>query len=793
MSLAQLAPIQVFLSPGATPQRSFGISSILATLTSEQYSKFIEATGGLSTLALTPASVASTLDDLGITSTERAYEDATKHFTGERVPELAYLAYRGVADQTYNQTVQILPETGTTDRASVGLYALTDVEGGPYSYDSPGLAQTVTLTVEDAGGGNGATGTYTVQDGDGRTFTYDSGGFNVWTFTVTAAAAGLYSVTVNGEVYSYTASGGDSIEDIRDGVFADMINFNVHPPHPEWTGNTVSTDAITITGNNVGESLTVTSNLGPGGTEATLVETTPIVAETTSAIATGISDAITNATTPPDNYTSSPAAAVVTITASAGFEGTDLGILGNGPSASDLTQATTQDHRELVSTVRDALDTQLTATAHPSFTNGTTGTDTITMNGTVVGQFVPVTVAAPNGNIVLLETQGVLTLRTAQTTRITIVENPADNFAWQGTYQLTAFGTMVSYAAGASETVEAVRDAIQALVDANISQVTTAVAGTIAFDMTNNTAGQPFGVTLSSPNSNQAMTDAVQSESQSIADDIDRANNDAPDAYIYINSGSSVDIEVATDHIDDIQSQFPRMHFWQSSNDAMKDTPLAGATDEGAVTFATGTRRSKGVWNPEPVTSDSTAAAYEGVVSQWVGSYTTLLPGQIQPTGRRQQGFTSRNQLTPQQELNLEARAVQYMEWVPTLGASGGQVMQRRFTPSGRMIDLQRALDQIQSVYQQLAVDFITSVPIIPYTNNGIGRVHNAVVVEGTNLLRAQGLVINDEAQYVAGRLPRVSDATQAEREAGILPVFAFNITIQLGATEIPITVNVGQ
>lgn len=793
MSLAQLAPIQVFLSPGATPQRSFGISTVLSVLTSEQYSKFVVASGGLSTLALTAQSVVTTLDDLGITSTERAFEDSTKHFTGERVPELAYLGYRGVADQTHNQTVQIVAETGTTDRASVGLYALTDIEGGPYSYNSPGLAQTVDLTVTDAGGGDGAPGTYRVQDGAGRTFLYDSGGFNLWTVVILSAAAGLYSLTVSGVVYSYTASGGDSVEDIRDGLFANTVNFVLHPAHPDWTGNKVSTDTITVTGTGVGVTLVVTANDGPGGTEASLAETAPIVPETTTTIAAGIDAAITGAVLPPTNYTSSAAVAVVTLLASAGFEGTDLGILGNGPAAPDLTQVTTQDYRELVSVVRDALDGLLTAVTHPAFINGTSGTDTLTLDGVTIGEFIPVTVAAPNGNIVLLETQSVLTIRTAQTSRITIVENPADNFSWPGSYELTAFGVMVSYVAVASETVESVRDALQALVDANISEVTTAIAGTIAFDMLNNTAGQPFGVTLSSPNSDQAMTLAVQAAGYSIADDIDRAIQDASDAYIFLNSGSAVDIQVATDHLDDIGSQFPRMHFWQSSNDDMKDTPLAGATDEGAVTFATATRRSKGVWNPEPVTAASTANAYEGVASQWVGSYTTLLPGQIQPTGRRQEKFSSRNQLPPQQELNLEARAVQYMEFVPTLGANGGQVMQRRLTPSGRMIDLQRALDQIQSVYQQLAVDYITSVPIIPYTNNGIGRVHNAVVVEGTALLVQQGLVISDEAQYVAGRLPRISDATQADQEAGILPVFAFNITIQLGATEIPITVNVSQ
>lgn len=793
MSIEQLVPIQVTLAPGATPLPQFGTSVILGELTTQQYADFIVASGGLSVLQLSPNGLTATLDSLGITAGERVYEDVTKHFSGQTVPELAYLSYRGDADKIHKQSVQILPESGTTDKASIGKYALNELEGGPYTYTSPGLAQTVTLTVTDAGGGDGAPGTYTVTDGAGRNFSYDSGGFNVWTVTVVSAAPGLYNITVSGVTYSYTATAGDSITDIRDGLFADTINFDVHPAHPDWTGNKVSTDAFTVTGNNVGETLVTATNGGPGTTEMTFAETTPIVPETVATIATGIATAITSSVPPPNNYTAVDAAAVVTITANLGFEGTDLGIAGAGPSAGDLVQATTQDFREDVVTVRDALTTALGVPSHPTFTNADSGTDTILIDGVDAGVVIPLSVSAPNDNILLVEIQGVLTLRTQQTTRITIATNPADSFAFPGNYTLTAFGTMVSYTAAASETPTTVRDAIQALVDANIPEVTTAVAGADAFDMTDNTAGETFGVTLTSPNSNAAMTQAIQTAARTIRDDIQRAIDDASDWYTVINSGSAVDIQEATDMMDDIGADTPRMHFWQSGNDAMKDTPLAGATDEGAVTFATGTRRSKGVWNPEPVTADVGANAYEGVVSQWVGNYMTRLPGQIQPTGKRQLGFTSRNRLPTQQETNLEDRAVQYMEWVPSLGPSGSQVMQRRFTPAGRLIDLQRAMDQIQSVYQTLALDYITGVDIIPYTNNGIGEVNNNVVVAGTNLLRDQGLVVSPEATYVNGRLPRVSDASQADREAGILPTFEFNITIQLGATEIPIQVNISQ
>lgn len=791
MSLAQIAPTSVVLGVAATPLPQFGTSAILGVLTTAQYGKFIAQSGGTSVIEMTPASVASLMTSLGLVAGERAYEDATAHFSQARKPEKAYLAYRGDADQIHQQTVQILPESGTTDRASLGKYSLTNVEGGPYSHTSSGVAQVVTLTVVDAGGGNGATGSYVVQDAAGLKFQYDSGGINVWTVTIATAAAGLYRLTVDGENYDYTAGAGDTIENIRDGLFAETLNTVAHPPHPDWTGNKVSTDQFTITGNNVGQSLVVSTNNGPDTIDdMTVVETTPIVPETVGAIATGIATAITGAATPPSNWTPVDAAATVTITADAGFEGTDLGIVSNGPSAGDLTQVLTTDHRDSVQSVRDALDTALAA-SHPTFVNATSGTDTLTIDGVSAGVVIGVDVSAPNDNILLSEVQGVLTLRTAQTTRITIVENPADNLAYDGTYELTAFGTQVSYVAS-SETTTSVRDAIRALVDAEISEVTTALAGADAFDMTSNTQGQTFGVVLSSPNGDAAMTQAVQSAARTIRDDIDRAITDAPDAYIFINSGTAVDIVEAQDHIDDIAASTPRFHVWQSGNDAMIDTPIAGATDEGALTFASGTLRSKGHWHPEPVSELATAKAYEGVVAAWVGSYTTLLPGQVQPSGKRLTGFTSRNRLTPTQESNLEARAVQHLEFVPSLGASGSQVSQRRLVPSGRLIDMARAIDQMQSVYQTLAADFITTQPIIHYTDLGLVEIHNAVVQRGTDFLRDQGLVI-DGPNYVAGRLPKRADATDADRQLGVTPIFDFEVTIDLGITEIIQRINVFQ
>ncbi len=780
MSLAQVVPIQVTLAPGASPLPQFGTSYIPEELTTAQYALFVAQSGALATLKLVPDGLTDTLTALGLTSADKAWEDWVQHFAGQRVPAFAYAGFKGVADKVHLQSVIISPDSGSTDRASVGTYALTDLQGGPYSHVSAGVVQVVTLTVTDAGGGFGAPGTYTVQDVDSNVYTYGSGGINLWTVTVDSADVGLYRVTVDSVDYDYTADGADTITTIRDGLFAEM-----QTAHPTWTGNTSGVDEITITGNAVGDTLTVTTNGGPSA-DMSVVETTPIVPETVAAIATAIAAAITGAVSPPALWTAAAAVADVVITAN--DAGVDLEIASNGPAAPDLTQVLTTDHRDLVSAVRDALDTLLDAATHPEFTNGVSGTDTLTITGATAGVPVIFSASAPNNNIAILETQGVLTLRTAQVSRITIIENPADSMAFDGEYKITLFGTTVSYVASA-ETVTSVRDALQTAVDANVPEVTLAAVGSTAFDMTGVTAGLPFTVAVTSPNSNGAMTHAVVTVGRSINDDVDRALIEQDDFYIVINTGSDVDIQVLTDHIDDIAATTPLMHFWQSSTDAMKDLPIAGATDVGAITKATLTRRSKGAWHPVPAAATK---AYEGAVSQWVGMYTTLLPGQIQPTNKRILGLVAREKLTATQETNLVDRAVERFEFVGTIGPAGASISQRRFTPSGRLIDMQRAIDQIADLYRRLAIDLITGNDNLPYTNPGLGQIHAGVVVRGTQLLRDQGLVVGDYT-YVAGRLPKVSDATDADRQAGITPLFNFNITIQLGITEIPIQIQIFQ
>lgn len=786
MSITQIVPIQVTLAPGATPLPQFGTSLILEELTTAQYANFIAQSGGLSTLKITPQAVPGILDDLGLTSVDKAYENVSQHFSWQRTPEFCYLGYRGVADQTHNQEVTILPDAGSNDRASVGVYALTGLQGGPYSYASPGMLQVFTLTVADAGGGDGAPGVYTVGDADGNNYTYSSGGVNVWTFTFAEVAAGLYRATVAGVDYDYTAAGSETLEEIRDGVFAQMTAV----AHPSWTGNTPTSTTITVTGNNVGEALVVTTNNGPDTIDdMTLVETQAIVTETVGAIATGIGAAITGSATPPAKWDPLVAAAVVTITAKASFIGIDLGITSSGPSSGDLVQALVTDHRETVVTVRDALDTALNTPSHPRFVNGTSGTDTITIDGVSAGDAIIFESLAPNDNIVQVETQGVLTLRTSQSTRVTINENPADSMAYDGTYELTLFGITVSYVAS-SETTTSVRNAIQALVDANIPQVSSTAVGVNIFDMTGVTPGLPFSTVASSPASDAAMTAAVQTPGRSINDDIDRALTDANDWYIHVNTGSDIDIQVATDYYDTIANSYPRMHYWQSATDAIVNDPIATATDVGAITKNTLTFRSKGAWHPVPA---SATKAYEGAVAQWV-AFTTKLPGQINPTNKRILGLTDRGVLTPTQEQNLVDKAVERFEWVPTLGPAGASISQRRFVPSGRMIDIQRALDQIKVVYQQLALDFITSTDVVPYTNAGLAQIHANVVLKGTDLLRQQGLVVGDyRYNNSENRLPKRSDASDADRQAGKAPLFSFTITIDLGITEIPQEIQVFQ
>ncbi len=99
-------------------------------------------------------------------------------------------------------------------------------------------------------------------------------GFQSWTLTVTGVVSGPYIATANQVPYPFVATGAETIEVLRDA----WIGVMAAGAHPEWLETPSSTDAIVLTSLQDGLKLDVNSNLGPTGSEVTLVETTPLTA-----------------------------------------------------------------------------------------------------------------------------------------------------------------------------------------------------------------------------------------------------------------------------------------------------------------------------------------------------------------------------------------------------------------------------------------------------------------------------------------------------------------------------------
>jgi len=791
MSLDQFAPVQVTLSAAAPELPNFGISALPLELTSIQVSNFLGLSGGLSTLRVTPASFVDTLGSIGVTSAELAWIDVTDHFGGDRKPEEAYLTFRGAPDQVHAQTVTLNTDAGSATQARVGEYRIDDLEGGPYVYNSLGAAQATELEIADAGGGDGATGRYIVSDNAGNSYTYESGGTNLWTFVVLSAAVGLYTAVAEGVTYSYTATGADTIQSIRDGILADMNNLIAHPGgHPEWISNVVGSDTITLTGSSIGLQLTVTSNLGPGGTEASMTETTPLVAETVGAIAAAIDAVITGVNPPPPvEWTTSVALGVITATAQAAFVGIDLGVRIAGPAPADATTTITVDHRETIVTVLTALDAAITAVSHPTFTHALLS-PVITITGVDAGVAIPASVSSPSGSLVLQETQSTLTLRSSQVSRVTIVAETGTD-AYVGAYTLSLLGQNLMHTALAGASITSVRDALQASVDLNLGAETATLAqGTDALDITMTEQGKPVVVTLTSPGSNAGGTVVLQTASYGAVDDFDRALDDEGDWYFWVQRGTDTDIEVITIHVDDIEAATPRRHFAQASDQGIPDDPSATATDIAQFVKDTGTRRTSILWDPVP---SSSVQDQQGVVHQWVGVASTYLPGAVQWHALILDGLSGGQKLTGAQEGVMRDKAAAFLEFVGSLGTDGQRITNGPYVADGRQQDTARALDQIRNNYQVSAVALLAASAIIPYTDQGI-QVINAMLQQVTAELITQGLVIENSFRYLpTGAVPTIEDATQAQREQGIFPTFTFQIKIQLGGVQIPMQIEVSQ
>lgn len=94
----------------------------------------------------------------------------------------------------------------------------------------------------------------------------------VTTVTITAAAEGVWTLTINGQSVTYTTDGSATIQEIRDGLDAavDAATWGILDP----TTGTVSTDGLTLTSPTPGAAFTVTL-AAPGVGTATIVTGTP--------------------------------------------------------------------------------------------------------------------------------------------------------------------------------------------------------------------------------------------------------------------------------------------------------------------------------------------------------------------------------------------------------------------------------------------------------------------------------------------------------------------------------------
>lgn len=777
MSGSDFAQISISLAAKAAPRPAFGVSCLFERLSSSQYAKFVEQSGGGPTVELSPTGWTSTLADLGISAADQAYADARAHFTGSRLPERAFITCLGEPVLEHILDVVVVGQSDAPAYAAPGVYRL-DAQGGPYSYTSPGVAQVVTIEIEDVGGGDGEVGKYSIVDGDGNSYSYESGGTNLWTITFAVAEAGVFALTIDGELYSITADVGDSIEDIRDKMFADMGNTVAHPGgHPTWVANLLSTDKITIVGATIGDSIAVAVTTEPTPADMGAVETTPIAPETVGAIATALAAAVTGSAIPPSSWAPVVALGVITITASS--PGVDLGIAGTGPTAPSLTQTLVTDHRQTVLVVRNAIKALVDAASHASFTVAAVGNTTIRLTGATAGSVLDVEASTTGAQIeasdfIVAEVQSVLRLVLAQQSRVRIIPQPSTTDAWPGVYKLILFGQTLDHEAVSGDSAEDVRDALLVKLQTFITETTSTALSTDRIDIVDNTAGEAFQIVALSPNSDQAMTVEVIVESYGMANDFARAQQN-PNWYCALNGmHDELSIRVLAEAV---ESAIPRkIHGWQSSDTAIRDTPIAIGTDVGAKLRNLDRLRSWGVWHPSPVSVDT---AYEAPFSQWAAVVMTLPPGKVQWHGRILTGFTG-NYMTDTQNANLKARRVSFLERFDALERSQ---MNGGFNSAGRIIDIVRGMDQLEAELNIAMQDLIATNDILPYTQDGLDDVVGEL--EGVvNRLTEQGSVVLNTLDYPEG-LPLITDATPDERIEGVMPWVVFTLVLQAGTTRV--------
>jgi hypothetical protein len=492
---------------------------------------------------------------------------------------------------------------------------------------------------------------------------------------------------------------------------------------------------------------------------------------------------------PPTTYAVVDASPAITFTAN--LPGQDLGITVGGrsvglgvPVGGAVTQVITADHRETVTVVRDALDGLLTAGTHPEFTNATFLTNAIALDGVVSGAFVDVSVEGPGtSSISLIEVQSILEKLLAQTSRITIIPNTASGptDAFLGPYTATLFDVMVSYTATVGDSVTVVRDALDSAIVLALSLiVSTATAGSAALDITNLTAGQPFAIALTSPNSNQAASVAVTSASYGMGDDVRRAFDASSDWYFLLN-GFDDNLSII-EGVRAVEALIPgRSHISQSPDNAIRDVPASAATDVAQQLVDLAFERGAIVYHP----LESGEKPYRAPYSQWVSDYATKLPGQVNPGRRRLRGFQF-NKYTTQEEANLNdknAARLDQFRAIEVQAFLGGRAH------NGRQFDLIRGLDQTTALVQIAITSLILNQDILPYTVDGINQVGNAITKVFTQLV-SQGFAI--ENSLVLG-IPKLSDATPTQQQAGEFPAFTMDFRAQVGTNKVTVNGTISQ
>jgi hypothetical protein len=715
------------------------------------------------------------MDALGIFDGSREFEQIDSHFTGRKTADELILSYRGRPTQDHDQRVTIEEDDPGSGFGTIGQYRIT-ASGGPYTYQSPGVAQVIDATIADAGGGLATTGTYTVTDQEGNTVTYVSGTKQTWLVTVaTATDSTLYTVVVDGVSYTFTSGIGTTDTLIRAGLIADMTNPLAHPPHPKWIVVTSGTDALDILTEDFGAPVVVTA-VQVELTEVETAEAGEIIATTVAAIVAAL------VAIPPTTYSVVDASPAITFTAN--LPGDDLNIQVGGRTAGAVSQVVTADHRETVTVVRDALDGLLTAGAHPEFTNATFGANAIDLEGVAAGVFVDVSVAGPSSSSMsLLEIQSILETVIAQTSRITIIPNTASGptDAFLGIYTATLFDVMASYTAVFGDSITVVRDALDTAISLALAGiVSTATAGSGSLDITNLTAGQPFGIALVSPNSNQAATVAVTIENYGIGPDIRRAFDDSSDWYFLLN-GFDDDLSII-EGAREVESLIPgRSHVAQSPDNAIRDIPESAATDVAKQLLDLAFQRGTIVYHP----LESGTKPYRAPYSQWVSDYATLLPGQVNPSRRELVGFQF-TKYTTQQASNLTDKNAGVLDQFRNIDFQaflGGK------SHNGGAFDLIRGLDQTTALVQIAITTLIVQQDILPYTPDGINQVASEITKVFTRLV-SQGFAI--ENSLVLG-VPKISDATPQQQQDGEFAAFTMDFRAQVGTNRVVVNGTISQ